>query len=102
MSRPRVELQAILEELLGSRNVYFQPPESLKLKYPCIVYNLNTIPTRKADNTTYLSARQYLVTVIDYDPDSDFVDKMLELKYCSFDRAYASNGLNHFVFSLHF
>jgi len=30
----RLELQNLLENILGSRNVYFQPPENLKLNYP--------------------------------------------------------------------
>lgn len=34
----RLDLQTFLEELLESKNVYFQPPESVKMKYPAIVY----------------------------------------------------------------
>ena len=34
----RLDLQALLEDLLGSRNVYYQPPESVKMNYPAIVY----------------------------------------------------------------
>lgn len=34
----RYELQAVLEGILGSGNVYFQPPENLKMRYDCIVY----------------------------------------------------------------
>ena len=29
----RLELQSKFEELLGSRNVYYQPPESIKMSY---------------------------------------------------------------------
>lgn len=105
MAKPRTELQTIFEELLGSRNVYYQPPESLKLKYPCIVYDLNPIKAINADNAKYLTYRQYLVTLIDPDPDSEFVDKILysdKLYFSSFDRAYPSNDLNHFVFRIYF
>ena len=31
------KLGKALIELLGSNNVYFQPPESIKIDYPCIV-----------------------------------------------------------------
>ena len=47
-SRP--ELQTKLEELLGNRNVYYQPPESVKIEYPAIVYSKIRIDTRSADN----------------------------------------------------
>lgn len=32
------------------KNVYFQPPESVKLLYPCIVYKRSAGDTRFADN----------------------------------------------------
>lgn len=102
MAKPRTELQTIFEELLGTRNVYYQPPEYLKLKYPCIVYRLNTMPDKSADNIEYLTYRQYLVTLIDPDPDSELVEKIKHLPMCGFDRYYPSNDLNHFVFRIYF
>ena len=41
--RNRLDLQKIFEDILGSKNVYFQPPESLKMKYPAIRYSLDDI-----------------------------------------------------------
>ena len=98
----RLELQAIFEDLLGSRNVYFQPPESMKLSYPAIVYSLSNIENDHADNGVYVSNRQYTVTVITKDPDSDLIEKMRWLPLCRFDRHYKSDNLNHYVFSLYF
>lgn len=98
----RLELQAIFEDLLGSRNVYFQPPESMKLSYPAIVYSLSNIENDHADNGVYLSNRQYTATVITKDPDSDLIEKMRWLPLCRFDRHYKSDNLNHYVFSLYF
>ena len=46
----RLDLQTFLEELLKSKNVYFQPPESVKMKYPAIVYALDDIENVHADN----------------------------------------------------
>ena len=37
-STPRLELQDLLETVLGSQYVYFQPPATLRMRYPCIVY----------------------------------------------------------------
>lgn len=102
MPRPRTELHEKFVEILGSRNVYFQPPESLKIKYPCIVYKLVAIPTRHADNMKFFGHKQYTVTIIDHDPDSELVDKMLELEFSHFDRSYPAEGLNHFVFTIYF
>lgn len=55
----RLKLQGELEELLGSDHVYFQPPESVKLKYPCIVYSLDPTYTRHADNKNYIITNRY-------------------------------------------
>lgn len=96
----RPELHEILCTILGSRNVYFQPPESIKMKYPAIVYSLNGIDNQYADGGVYLSHRKYSVTVIDKDPDSGIVGKAASMPKCRFDRAYRKDNLNHFVFTL--
>ncbi len=98
----RSDLQRLLEGILGSRNVYFQPPESIKMKYPAIVYALEDIENTHANNGVYLSRKKYSVTVIDKDPDSDLVGRMVKLPVCQFDRHYKSENLNHWVFSLYF
>lgn len=97
----RLDLQTQLEGLLGTRNVYYQPPESIKLKYPCIVYNLSDIYTRCADNKKYFKKREYQLILIDANPDSAYVDSILNLPNCRFVRSYASDGLNHFVYTLY-
>lgn len=98
----RLELQTLLENILGSRNVYFQPPESVKMKYPAIVYGLDDIENSFADDGVYLSKKRYLVTVIDEDPDSPIVDKVAALPTCRFNRRFQSDNLNHDVFILYF
>lgn len=100
--RTQSDLQDLLEETLGSRNVYFQPPASLVLQYPCIVYQRQTIPARYANNRRYAETGQYQVTLIDYDPDSEVIDRLLNLKLCSHDRHFTSDHLNHDVFTLYF
>lgn len=98
----RPELQALLEEILGSRNVYFQKPGSIQMSYPAIVYNLDGVATVRADNGLYRKTMQYTITLIDYDPESEFFEKILELPYCSLERTYTADNLNHFVFVLYF
>lgn len=98
----RLELQSKLEELLGSRNVYYQPPESLKIEYPAIIYSKSDIQTRFASDSTYSRSHRYELMVIDKMPDNSVIDKLLNLPYCSFDRHYKSDNLNHDVLSLYY
>ena len=97
----RPEVQNMLEALFTSQpHVYFQPPENFVLKYPCIVYSLNDIPTRYANNSKYLDWREYQLTVIDRDPDSTLREKVVNLNQTKYIRHYVKDGLNHFIFSL--
>lgn len=98
----RIDLQTVLEEILGSRNVYFQPPASVKMSYPAIIYSLKSFDNRFANNSIYKHMTAYEVIVIDKNPDSPFIDKMGGLQYCSFDRHYRADNLNHYVFTLYF
>ena len=98
----RLMLHELLCQILGSSNVYFQPPESVKMVYPAIVYGLNDIDNSFANDGIYLSKKQYSVTVIDKNPDSLFVDKIISLPTCKFNRHYKKDNLNHYVFTLYF
>lgn len=102
MAKPREELQELFEQLLGSRNVYFQPPESLMLQYPCVVYERSNYRMDFADNAPYLDRKCYKVTVIDEDPESEIPDKVARLPYCGFSSHFATDGLNHDVYNLFF
>jgi hypothetical protein len=102
MARSRLELHEILCEKLGSRNVYFQPPPSVKMKYDCIVYSLNDNDSRHADDIRYLNKNRYTVTAISTNPDSDLWERLLDLPYSSLDRPYTSDNLNHWALTLYF
>ena len=98
----RIDLQNVLEELLGNRNVYYQPPESLKMSYPAIVYSRKTIDNSYANNSVYKQNYAYEITVIDKNPDSEIVNKVSKLPTCRFDRHFKSDNLNHDVFTLYY
>lgn len=101
--RSRESLQARLEQILGSRNVYFAPPETVKIKYPCFVYNYQRFSTRKADDKTYTAYPHYEVTYISKDPDSGMINRMLdEFEMCSHTASFMSDNLNHDRFDLYF
>jgi hypothetical protein len=97
----RLQLQSELEELLGSRNVYFQPPASVKMQYPAIRFRLNDIEKDHADDGVYRGLKSYELILIDPNPDSIYVDKIIQLPYCRFDRHYPADNLNHYVFTLY-
>lgn len=99
---PRLDLQQTLINLLGSTNVYFQPPPSLVMQYPCIVYNRSRIDIDHADNRPYKHKVRYQVTVIDRNPDSEIVMKVALLPFCFYDRNFAADNLNHDVFQIFF
>lgn len=98
----RENLQKILEEILGSRNVYYQPPESIKLNYPAIIYSRERIDNIFADDKVWKQDCSYQITVIDKDPDSEIVNKVSQIPMCSHDRHFTSDNLNHDVFTLYY
>lgn len=102
MARPRTELHEILVGILGSRNVYFQPPASVSMKYPAIVYSWDGNNHTRADNLRYVPRRRYQVTVIDRDPDSKIPDMVEALPYCSMTTTMIVENLHQFIFSISF
>lgn len=98
----RTDLQDMLEDVIGSANVYFQPPSTVRMSYPCIVYERSSGKTDFASDKPYLHAVQYQVIVIGKDPDSNALAKMAMLPKCSFVRHYTADNLNHDVYNLYY
>lgn len=98
------DLQQILQDILGEDGkAYFQPPENIKLKYPCIVFDRSGARIANADNINYRITKSYTITLITKNADNDiYIDKILELPMCSFDREFVTDGLVHEVFSIYF
>lgn len=86
----------------GMRNVYFQPPESIKMNYPAIRYSIKNIDTKFAANGIYAKKLCYEIIVIDKNPDSVIPEKLIQLPYCAFDRHYVADNLNHYVFTIYY
>lgn len=98
----RLNLQDLLEKLLGSQEVYFQPPESVKMSYPAIRYTLSGINNDFANNQSYRQKRKYELIVMDYNPDGTIFLEVSQLPYCRFIRHYKKDNLNHYVFELYY
>ena len=98
----RPNLQTLLENVLGSHNVYFQPPPTVQIKYPAIIYSREDIDNTYADNAVYFNKIGYQLTVVDRNPDSKIVDKVSKLPMCRLNRHYTSDNLNHDVFTIYY
>jgi len=98
----RLNLQTELEKILGSRNVYFQPPASVKMSYDAIRYSRKNIQNSFANNSVYNQRDCYELIVIYKNPDSDLPRKISRLPMCSFDRHYTADNLNHDVFTIYY
>lgn len=98
----REALHTLLLGIVSPNAVYFQPPSTDKMKYPCIVYERNSAQTKFANNKPYSWMLRYTVTFISKDPDSSVIDKLMALPMCTFNRHFTSANLNHDVFDLFF
>ena len=98
----RLELHAVLLSILGSKHVYYQPPESVNMSYPAIVYTKVDERVVYANNTAYAGKTAYTVIVIDSDPDSLLPGKVGALPTCGFRTRYTANNLNHDVYRLYY
>jgi hypothetical protein len=98
----RTDLQDLLETIMGSGQVYFQPPTTVRMTYPCIVYRRSNGDTKFANNKPYHYEQRYEVTLIDRDPDSVIIKELASLPQCVFDRHFVADNLNHDVFVMYF
>lgn len=98
----RLELHSVLQELLGSSNVYYQPPESIKMQYDAIRYSKKTVDSKYANDRKYSMMDCYEVTVISRLPDNPVIKKLLSLPYCSYDRHYVADNLHHDVLTIYY
>jgi hypothetical protein len=98
----RLELQTLLEGVLGSNSVYFQPPSNLQIVYPCIVYAHDNAKTEFAGNRPYSRTKRYQVTYIDRNPDSRTPDSIAQLPFSNLNRVFTADNLHHYVFNLYF
>lgn len=98
----RLDLHSLLQEMLGSEHVYYQPPESVKMQYPAIRYSKKEIDVVHANDSKYLLRDCYEIIVITRTPDPPIVKELLLLPYCKYDRPYISDNLYHNVLTIYY
>lgn len=107
MARDRLEIHDKFIDILGTRGqvksrVYFQPPESVRMEYPCIRYSKSIPDLKRANDKIYNDTACYEVIVIDDDPDSEIPRRILEaFPMCSPGRSYTADNLYHTTFTLY-
>ena len=90
----RVDIQETFKFLLGSNNVYYQPPANLKMKYPAIVYSLDGLDVKRFDNTRLINKNCFSVTHIYRNESENLVETMLKnFEYISFDNRSIVDGI---------
>jgi hypothetical protein len=97
----RLDLDKKFREILGNGNVYFNPPESVKMRYDAIRYSLKKMENKFANNSVYIQDDCYEVTAIYRNPESDLPRKISRLPKCSHDRQYVADNLIHDVFTIY-
>lgn len=99
----RTDLHEELKGLLGTNNCYFQPPESVKLKYPCYVYHRSAPDLLRADDEIYHRFHKYSLTYITPDPDDPLIEETEDhFKYCKMVRHFVADYLNHYNYDLYY
>ena len=95
----RAKLASIMEECGEQPHLYFQPDASVTLFYPCMVYHLKTMTTRKANDRPYHKTIGFDITYITRSPASAVPPRMLSEQYMNFDRYYTSENLHHYAYT---
>lgn len=98
----RLETQTMLETVLGTTNVYFQPDSKVRLQYPCAIYNVAKPNMKYADNGVHLKFSHYRVTIVSKDPDDPKAFALENLPHCAMANWYSADNLNHWVYDLYY
>jgi len=98
------EFHQALQELMGSEvKVYFEAPENLKIKYPCVMISRSNALTDYADNKPYHITKRYTVTLMSRTSDNEeYLDKLLEFPMSTYDRQFINDNIVHDVFSIYY
>ena len=98
----RLELQNKLKTLAGG-NAYFQPPSSVNLIYPCVIYNLSAGHSMRADDKMYTYTDRFNLLFIFKYPNMKIIEQVLqEFPMCSVSRVYVVDNLYHYAFDLYY
>lgn len=95
----REKLSIFMEECGETPKLYFQPAESVKLEYPCMIYHLKTLTSRKANDRPYHKTIAFDITYVTRSPASKVPTRMLAEPLFAFDRYYTAENLHHYAYT---
>lgn len=98
----RLELHQKLAALLGSANVYHQPPENLALRFPAIIYERVDYDVEYADNIPYHATRKWQISVVSQEPSNPVVDSLMEWPTADFKTSYVVDRMRHDVVNIYY
>lgn len=88
---------SVLKEIVGD-NVYFNPPSNLKIQYPCVVYSINDILNKNADDEVYKQNIKYDCTLITKNVNDPLLKDLSKIKTFRYSRHYVVDSLHHYAF----
>lgn len=96
-------LQEKLEKIPGIKKVYFQPPASVRMVYPCIRFSKGRPRLHKADDMAYRFTQGYELIVIELDPDSKVARYIVEhFPMSEINTTYVADNLYHTSITLYY
>lgn len=99
----RLEFDTELRELLQTQNTYYEPPASVRMKYPCVVYSRGSLDNTWAGDHRYVGRIRFMITTISTNPDNEWPQLILEhFQRVRYDRHYNADGLSHDVLMLYY
>lgn len=105
MARPRIEFHDFLKNIIsdiGDYHLYFQEPSKTAMKYPCIRYKLAGVERKLADNGVYVSFCRYQLIIMSWDIEDPLPVKLMDKIGFSFENAYDTDNLHHWVFNYYY
>lgn len=100
VEKDRLKLHTILSGYIKDTPQY-QPPGTLYLQYPSLVYHVIDIETDYANNEIYSATIVYEVTYISRDVTDNTPFQMIaEIPYTTFSNAYVVDKLNHTLLNI--
>ena len=99
MARSRISLSDILKRY--TEHVYFQPPTGTKIVYPCIIYKLENMNVKFADNGPYQLFDEYSILYITRDPEDMRIHDLALLPLCRLNRTYTEDNLYHYRYTIY-
>ncbi len=99
----RIRFHSKLAEILPGWHLYYQPPENVKLIYPCVIYERSRFHQIRADNKRYRSIPCWSTTLIIKSPQNAPITQLIDgFQMCSFDRSFTSDNLNHYAYTIYY